>query len=154
MDLTIRGHILGKDGIFACALVVEMLAKTGQKVSELLERVYGLTGRLYYVEESLPATPEMRIAVPKRLKEAPSSHIGPYKVVNISHMDGTKLLSGKRQLGVAAIFRYRAGAAVDGRGRHSRESEGIAAVVAAVRYGGERKVAEYEPEAEVAIRVL
>ena len=90
--LTIRGHILGKDGIFACALVVEMLAKTGQKVSELLERVYGLTGRLYYVEESLPATPEMRIAVPKRMKEAPSSHIGPYKVVGISHMDGTKLV--------------------------------------------------------------
>ncbi len=89
--LTIRGHILGKDGIFACALVVEMLAKTGQRVSELLERVYGLTGRLYYVEESLPATPEMRIAVPKRMKEAPSSHIGPYKVTNISQMDGTKL---------------------------------------------------------------
>ena len=89
--LTIRGHILGKDGIFACALVVEMLAKTGQKVSELLERVYGLTGRLYFVEESLPATPEMRIAVPKRLKEAPSSHIGPYKVTSISHIDGTKL---------------------------------------------------------------
>jgi phosphomannomutase/CTP:molybdopterin cytidylyltransferase MocA len=90
--LTIRGHILGKDGIFACALVVEMLAKTGQKVSQLLDRVYALTGRLYYVEESLPATPEMRIAVPKRMKEAPSSHIGPYKVVSISHMDGTKLL--------------------------------------------------------------
>jgi len=89
--LTIRGHILGKDGIFACALVVEMLAKTGQKVSELLERVYGLTGRLYFVEESLPATPEMRIAVPKRLKEAPSSHIGAYKVTNISQIDGTKL---------------------------------------------------------------
>jgi phosphomannomutase/CTP:molybdopterin cytidylyltransferase MocA len=90
--LTIRGHILGKDGIFACALVVEMLAKTEQKVSELLERVYRLTGRLYFVEESLPATPEMRIAVPKRMQEAPSSHVGQYKVVSISHMDGTKLL--------------------------------------------------------------
>jgi len=90
--LTIRGHILGKDGIFACALVVEMLAMTGQKVSELLARVYALTGRLYYVEESLPATPEMRIAVPKRMKDAPSSHIGAYKVTGISHIDGTKLL--------------------------------------------------------------
>ena len=51
-----------------------------------------MTGRLYYVEESLPATPEMRIAVPKRMTEAPSSHIGSYKVMSISHMDGTKLL--------------------------------------------------------------
>ena len=89
--LTIRGHILGKDGIFACALVVEMLARTGQKVSQLLERVFALTGRLYFAEESLPATPEMRIAVPKRMKEAPSSHIGRYEVISISHMDGTKL---------------------------------------------------------------
>ncbi len=89
--LTIRGHILGKDGIFSCALVVEMLAKTGEKVSQLLERVYRLTGRLYFVEESLPATPEMRIAVPKRMKEAPRSHIGPYAVTKISQLDGTKL---------------------------------------------------------------
>ena len=34
--LTIRGHILGKDGIFASALVVEMLARTGKKISQLL----------------------------------------------------------------------------------------------------------------------
>jgi phosphomannomutase/choline kinase len=90
--LTIRGHILGKDGIFASALVVEMLARTGQKISELLERVYAITARLYTLEEGIAATPEMRIAVPKRLKEAPSTHIGPYKVIDISHIDGTKLL--------------------------------------------------------------
>jgi phosphomannomutase/choline kinase len=89
--LTIRGHILGKDGIFACALVVEMLARTGQKVSELLDRIYAITGRLYFVEENLPATPEMRIAVPKKMKDAPTAQIGPYRVVNISHIDGTKL---------------------------------------------------------------
>jgi phosphomannomutase/CTP:molybdopterin cytidylyltransferase MocA len=90
--LTIRGHILGKDGIFASALMVEMMARTGQKVSPLLERVRALTGRLYDFEESLPATPEMRIVVPRRLKEAPCSQIGPYPVIGISHMDGTKLM--------------------------------------------------------------
>ena len=35
--LTVRGHILGKDGIFASALVVEMLASTGKRLSELQE---------------------------------------------------------------------------------------------------------------------
>jgi phosphomannomutase/CTP:molybdopterin cytidylyltransferase MocA len=89
--LTIRGHILGKDGIFASALVVEMLARTGKKVSQLRETVYGMTGRLYDYEENFPATPEMRIAVPRNLRETPSSHVGPYPVVKISHMDGTKL---------------------------------------------------------------
>ena len=89
--LTIRGHILGKDGIFASALVVEMLARTGKKISQLLKTVYGITGRLYDYEENFPATPEMRIAVPRNLRETPSTQVGPYKVVKISHMDGTKL---------------------------------------------------------------
>ncbi len=90
--LTIRGHILGKDGIFASALVVEMLARTGEKISQLRKRVWDVTGRLYDIEEGLPATPEMRIAIPRRLKETPISHIGPYPVLNISHLDGTKVL--------------------------------------------------------------
>jgi len=89
--LTIRGHILGKDGIFASALVVEMVARTGLKISELREKVYELTGRLYTVEVNYPATPEMKIEVPRRLKESPTDRVGPYKVTSISHLDGTKL---------------------------------------------------------------
>jgi len=89
--LTIRGHILGKDGIFASALVVEMVARTGLKISQLRQKVYDLTGRLYCLEENFPATPEMKIAVPKRLKERPTDHIGPYAVTKITHYDGTKL---------------------------------------------------------------
>ncbi len=57
----------------------------------MLERVYALTGRLYDLEESIPATPEMRVAVPRRMKEAPTSHIGPYPVVGVSQLDGTKI---------------------------------------------------------------
>jgi phosphomannomutase/UTP-glucose-1-phosphate uridylyltransferase len=90
--LTIRGHILGKDGIFASALVVEMLAKTGRTISALRESVYALTGVLYDLEESIPATPEMRIAIPRRLKDTPSSHIGQYPVREIKHDDGIKLV--------------------------------------------------------------
>jgi phosphomannomutase/choline kinase len=89
--LTIRGHILGKDGIFASALVVEMLARTGRRIPQLLETVYSITGRLYGLEESMPATPEMRIVIPRRLRETPSSHISAYRVVTVSQVDGTKL---------------------------------------------------------------
>jgi phosphomannomutase/CTP:molybdopterin cytidylyltransferase MocA len=89
--LTIRGHILGKDGIFACALAVEMLAKTGKRISQLLDCVYSLTGRLYQAEESLPATPEMRVAIPRRLSEAPCERVASYPVWRISKDDGIKL---------------------------------------------------------------
>jgi phosphomannomutase/GTP:adenosylcobinamide-phosphate guanylyltransferase len=90
--LTVRGWILGKDGIFASALVVEMLARTGKRLSQLQEEVWKITGRLYSLEEGIPATPEMRVAIPKRLKEVPIDRIGDYPVLNISHYDGTKLL--------------------------------------------------------------
>ena len=90
--LTIRGWILGKDGIFACALVVEMLARTGKRISELRHMIYEITGRLYALDESVAATPEMRVAVPRRLEAEPLTHIGPYPVVGISHLDGTKIL--------------------------------------------------------------
>ncbi len=90
--LTIRGWILGKDGIFACALVSEMLATTGKRISELLEDIYEVTGRLYQVEDSVPATPEMRVEVPRRLEERPLTSVGPYKVVESSNLDGTKIV--------------------------------------------------------------
>ncbi len=89
--LTIRGHILGKDGIFASALVVEMLAKTGKHISELQEHVWGITGRLYSIEDNLPATADMRIIVPQRVKAMIQSGEAPYPVVKISDADGTKL---------------------------------------------------------------
>jgi len=89
--LTIRGHILGKDGIFASALVVEMLARTGKKISQLREQVYGLTGRLYGAEETWPATPEMRVALPRAMRDATGNLAASYRVLRASHMDGTKL---------------------------------------------------------------
>jgi phosphomannomutase/CTP:molybdopterin cytidylyltransferase MocA len=92
--LTIRGHILGKDGIFASALIVEMLARTREKISQLRQHVYAITGRLYSLEESIPSTPEMRVAVPRRLAQTPPDHLGGYSVVRVSQADGTKFYLG------------------------------------------------------------
>jgi len=96
--LTIRGHILGKDGIFASALIVEMLAVTGRRISELLSHVYEITGRLVSVEENLPATPEMRVVLPRRLEMLIEQQgtqpirLGPHEVEKISSLDGVKFL--------------------------------------------------------------
>ena len=89
--LTIRGHILGKDGIFASALIVEMLARTGKTIGQLQEIIWTITGRLYMVEDNIPATPEMRIIVPKRLQEALDAGQLPLPAVRIDTMDGTKI---------------------------------------------------------------
>jgi phosphomannomutase/UTP-glucose-1-phosphate uridylyltransferase len=88
--ITIRGHILGKDGVLASALIIEMMARTGKHISNLLHEIYGLTGRLYAIEENVPATPEMRIVVPDRLRETRVDQILGCPVLRTSHMDGFK----------------------------------------------------------------
>jgi phosphomannomutase len=88
--LTIRGHILGKDGIFACALVVEMLARTGASIDQLLRDVYERTGHLYARELSVEATPAMRVELPRRLRTAPPEEIAGLPVERIDTMDGFK----------------------------------------------------------------
>ncbi len=45
--LTIRGHIKGKDGVFASSLLVEMLSVTQKTLSELLSEIYASMLRLY-----------------------------------------------------------------------------------------------------------
>lgn len=89
--LTIRGHILGKDGIFASALIIEMLAKTGRHISDLQEQVWAITGRLYTIEDNLAATADMRVIVPQRVQNLINSGQAPLKVLRVRDDDGTKL---------------------------------------------------------------
>jgi phosphomannomutase len=88
--LAIRGHILGKDGILAAALLTEMIARTDTKISQLRQEIYDLTGRLYTAEENVPATPEMKIIIPRQLHESQVVQINEYPVLRVSHEDGTK----------------------------------------------------------------
>lgn len=88
--LTIRGHILGKDGIFACALVVEMIARTSRTVAEMLEEIYSRIGHLVSREVNLPATPEMKVLVPRKLAALRLDAIAGYVVQRVSYQDGIK----------------------------------------------------------------
>ena len=90
--LTIRGHIMGKDGILASALIVEMIACTRKRISQLLDEVHALTGYLYSIEENLPATSEMKIIIPQKLKSMDVKRLGPCAVERVSYLDGIKFL--------------------------------------------------------------
>jgi len=89
--LTIRGWILGKDGIFACALVCEMLARTGKKLTELLDDVFSITGRLTQIETGVPATPAMKVEVPRRMASAAPTEVAGVPVERIDTYDGIKI---------------------------------------------------------------
>ncbi|MDQ7992838.1 MAG: NTP transferase domain-containing protein [Propionicimonas sp.] len=101
--LTVRGHIKGKDGVFACALVVEMLARTGKRLGELLETVYAITGRLHQREHGVPATPDLRVELPRRMATAAPREVAGYPVTRIDSYDGIKIhLEG----GAWALLRF------------------------------------------------
>jgi alpha-D-glucose phosphate-specific phosphoglucomutase len=88
--LTIRGHILGKDGILAAALIVEMLARTNDHISRLLESLYSRIGRLYIEELNVPATPEMKVLFPRYLQQTRIAEFAGYPVRKLSTLDGFK----------------------------------------------------------------
>lgn len=54
--LAVRGHIAGKDGIYAAALLVEMLAVTGKSVSQLYREITQQYGKLYYEDTAFTMT--------------------------------------------------------------------------------------------------
>ena len=48
--LTIRGHIKGKDGIFAAGLLVEMMCVTGKRLAEMLDEIHEQFGDYVMIE--------------------------------------------------------------------------------------------------------
>ena len=54
--MAVRGHIAGKDGIYAAALLVEMLAVTGKSVAQLYQEITEKYGQLYYEDAAFTMT--------------------------------------------------------------------------------------------------
>lgn len=89
--MAVRGHIKGKDGIYASALLVEMIAVTGMKLSEIMEKIRKEFGGMALEERDYRFSPEKKEAIQKRLladKELPRI---PYEVDRVSYLDGLKI---------------------------------------------------------------
>ncbi len=68
--LTVRGHIAGKDGVYAGSLLVEAVAASGKKLSELYAELVERYGELVMVEAAYGFTAERRSALTARIFEA------------------------------------------------------------------------------------
>lgn len=89
--LTIEGHIKGKDGIFAAALLVEMISVTGKRIHELRTHLQELYGTFFMHEENMALTREKEAALKKKLFEEKALP-KPYKEVEkVSYEDGLKI---------------------------------------------------------------
>lgn len=90
--LTVAGHINGKDGVYAASLLVEMVAVTGKKLSELMKLIGEECGSTYMEERAYTFSEAVKQMLMKRLfsnKELPD--LGPYEIDHVSYMDGCKV---------------------------------------------------------------
>lgn len=61
--LTVKGHIQGKDGIFAASLLIEMIAVTGKTIHELVLALEEEFGSCYFSENAYSFTFEKKAAI-------------------------------------------------------------------------------------------
>lgn len=89
--LTVRGHIAGKDGVYAASLLVEMLAASNRRLSELWGDVIAEFGNLEMVENAYTFTPGRKSELTDRLfehRELPQFSQG---IDHVTYLDGVKV---------------------------------------------------------------
>lgn len=61
--LTVRGHIHGKDSVYAASLFAEMISVTGKTASQIMDELEAQFGKFIMVEDNLRFAPEYKAVV-------------------------------------------------------------------------------------------
>ena len=89
--LTVRGHINGKDAIYAVSLFAEMLAVTDMSVQEISFLIAQNWGKSVFLDEAVRFSAEDKVRITKALMEEKRLPKFDGKVRKISYMDGCKV---------------------------------------------------------------
>ncbi|HEV7242375.1 MAG TPA: phosphoglucomutase/phosphomannomutase family protein [Thermoanaerobaculia bacterium] len=84
-------HLPEKDGVLACLLVAEMVARTGKKLGQLTEEMHAEFGHFYTKRVDLKLTPQLKESVAQKLANPPSELDGNV-VRDVNTTDGVKLI--------------------------------------------------------------
>ena len=89
--LTVRGHIAGKDGLYAASLLVEMMSVTGRKLSEAVQDLYDRYGEMRMAEYDWALTEEKKQELNRLVMEEKKLPDFGEEPVRASYMDGCKV---------------------------------------------------------------
>lgn len=88
--LAVAGHIPERDGIYIGLTVMELMAKTGKKLTELVQEIYDIVGTFATGRNDLHITEEKKQAVIAACKAGKFTQFGNYKVLRTEDLDGFK----------------------------------------------------------------
>jgi len=89
--LTVKGHINGKDGIYAATLLVEMIAISGKQLSDISEDIRQKYGASYMMENAYQFSPKEQKRIEQMLmleRDLPETQ---YEVEKVTYVDGCKV---------------------------------------------------------------
>ncbi len=89
--LTLKGHVNGKDGIFAAGLLVEMISVTGKRLGEMLKVIEDTYGSFEMTEANLEFHPKEKERLLNLLYEEKSVPDFGKVIDHISYDDGVKV---------------------------------------------------------------
>lgn len=88
---SMRGHLPEKDGILACLLITEMVARTGKNIPQLRDDLFARVGPLYTRRLDLRLTPEVKAKLMARLGQ-PLDRLAGQTVVQHVTLEGHKFI--------------------------------------------------------------
>ena len=89
--LTVRGHIFGKDGLYAASLLVEMLSVTGKPLSRLVQEIFDEFGELHVAEFDWALTEARKEEIDRKVFRDHSLPAFDLPVDRVSYADGCKV---------------------------------------------------------------
>ncbi len=89
--LTVRGHIHGKDSVYAASLFAEMVSAIGKSPSELMDELEATYGKFVMVEDNLRFAPEYKAIVNKIIFEDKKLPEFSRKIARVNYEDGCKV---------------------------------------------------------------
>ena len=93
--LSIYRHLPEKDGILACLLVAEMVARGGKPLSQMVEELHAEFGTFHSKRVDIKLTPHVRETVAAKLANPPEKVDG-MVVRDVNTTDGVKLIFDER----------------------------------------------------------
>jgi phosphomannomutase len=89
--LTLRGHIMGKDGIFSATLLIEMLCVSGKSLHGLMDEIHAQFGSFKMVENDCRFDERDKARLMKLLFEDKQLPKFKQEVAEVSYRDGLKV---------------------------------------------------------------